>query len=201
MRFYFFLLCYLFFLYYYANSSSTPSNAELIQSLAKNIAREIVAQISQQTKDSAMVLSVEEHPLRHFFEYVLVNELSMSGFKLFADEKDSGVSAKLTLTISKFDISYSPLINSEDSLVRELVLSVTGLLRNSSGELLPLSSYSSIKDNISNDATDWIERDGALFKGRTTETRSNFLEKYVQPIVAVAASALVVILFFTIRSR
>jgi hypothetical protein len=172
-----------------------------MQSIAKSITKEIVSQISQQSKDSTIVVSIEQHPFKPFFEYILVNELSMNGFKLFTSEKESGVSTKVTLIISNFDIFYSPSISSDDSLVRKLVLSVTGLLRNSRGELFPLSSSHSTKDNISSDAIDWVEKDGVPFKGRTEETKSNFLEKYVQPIVVVAASALVVILFFTIRSR
>lgn len=172
-----------------------------MQSLAKSITEEIIAQISRQLGDSAIVVSIEEHSFKPFFEYALVRELSMNGFKIFTSEKDSGVATKVTFIISNFDISYSPSINSDDSLVRELVLSVTGLLRNSRGEVFPLSSSRSTKDSISNDAIDWIERNGVPFKGRTAETKSNFLEKYIQPIVVVAASALVVILFFTIRSR
>ncbi len=171
-----------------------------MQSLARSVTKEIVAQISRQLRDSAIVVSIEEHSFKPFLEYILVSELSINGFKLFTPEKDS-VATKVTLIISNFNISYSPSINSDDSLVRELVLSVTGLLRNSRGELFPISSSRSTKDNISNDAIDWIEKDGVPFKGRTAETKSNFLEKYVQPIVVVAASALVVILFFTIRSR
>lgn len=200
LRFYLPLLCSLFSLYY-ARSSSIPSNAELMQSLAKNVTKEIIVQISQQSDDSTIVLSVEEHSFKSFFEYILVSELSRNGFKVFTPEKYNRASIKVTLIISNFDISYSPSIASDDSLVRELVLSVTGVLRNARGELFPLASSHSTKDNISSDVIDWIEKDGVPFKGKTAEAKSNFLEKYVQPIVVVAASALVVILFFTIRSR
>lgn len=172
-----------------------------MQSLAKSITKEIIAQISRQSKDSAIVISIEEHSFKPFFEYALVSELSINGFKIFASEKESGVATKATFIISNFDISYSPSISSDDSLVRELVLSVTGLLRNSRGELFPLSLSWSTKDNISNNEIDWVEKDGIPFKGRKAETKSGFLEKYIQPVVVVAASALVVILFFTIRSR
>ncbi len=184
----------------YAYSSLVPTNAELMQSIAENVSKEIVTKISQHSQDSSIVLSIEEHPFKQFFEYFLVKEFSTNGFRLFSSGKEGTALLKVNLFISNFDISYSPLLSSSDSLARKLQLSVTGIVRNSHGELFSISSSQISKDNISVDAIDWIEKDGVPFKGKSPETKLNFLERYIEPIIVVTASALIVILFFTIRS-
>ncbi len=175
---------------------STPKNSEVVAELSRKISRKIIELMINNQVDSVVCVSIEKHSLKHFFENFFYYELNGFGYRINQNDSNS----KLSLVIYEYEIDYSNLPNSE-KVNRKIKLSVVGHINSKKSFVFPFSFTEYYSDEIEKQDIRFLEENNDLFSGKDAENRDGFFKKYIEPIVVVSASALVVILFFTIRSR
>jgi hypothetical protein len=186
-----------------ARIQSAPSNLEQLQNLARLLSDSL---LTGYTRHDTFCLRVAEHPAAWIVEQSMLAAAEKQGFRM--GDCDSSLRRRIALAITSIRVTYRPLEDA-DSIERVAELSVdatlpehgsgtTGFL----GELhRPLTA--SVTDTVAIGDTVSIANPGYEFARASLPSGSKpgFWDKIIEPAVVLGASAVIVILLFTVRSQ
>jgi len=181
-----------------ANDPLPRTNFEQTQSLIKKFAEKIYIEL-QKFPDSSYSIKCTNHPLSQYIEGILISELSTRNLRFYYSESDT--IPKLELLVNQFRIEYAKIPDGKNKLKRTIAFSVSALIKMKSLPINPFKFDTLATDTIDVESIGYIERDGSPFKGELPAEKETFFDRYIEPIVVIVSSALVVLLFFSVRSK
>ena len=131
----------------------------------------------------------------------VLSSFSSRGIKLIIDSTEAN---KLNYSITQTGVEYSDLFRDglfgDYLLERKFVLSGNFSIQNSSTILSADTFYYTVADTVSYDRFIYIENNSLPFtKGKVPEPP--FVPSLLEPVVAITAVVVTVILFFSVRSK
>jgi len=195
------LLFFLLFLAIHITLASTPlprTNLELTQLLIQKFVEKLYLEL-QKFPDSTYSIKAVNHPISQYIEGMVVSELSNRNLRFYNSESDT--IARIEVIVNQFKIEYTKIPNEESKLKRTIKFSVTSLLKKKNSPVSPIKFEHLEGDTIDEDLVGYIERDGEPFKGELPPEKETFFDQYIEPIVVILSSAIVVLLFFSVRSK
>jgi hypothetical protein len=191
-----------------ANDPLPRTNFEQTQSLIKKFAEKIYIEL-QKFPDSPYSIKCTNHPISQYIEGIrrnsqyiegiLISELSTRNLRFYYSESDT--ISKLELLVNQFRIEYAKIPDEKNKLKRTIAFSVSALIKRKSLAINPFKFDTLATDTIDVESIGYIERDGSPFKGELPPEKETFFDRYIEPIVVIVSSALVVLLFFSVRSK
>jgi hypothetical protein len=183
--------------------SAQPDNLQFLQQCARLAGDSLVA--GYHSTDT-LCLSVAAHPAAWLLEEGALSSALEHGIVVrhCADATDNGIS----IAVRSLGIAYLPL-DEPDSVQRIAHLELSAILdappesRGEGGRRLTRSISVRRSDTVSADGTSLLEASGYEFARGTLPARqsSGFWSKIIEPAVILGASAVMVILLFTVRSQ
>lgn len=185
-----------------AINSLPPTNFEIFMQLSLRYINFFEKEISTFQKDSIITFMVVNNTYASFFENLLISELSQKGwkFKHIDTNPSEQRSTEYIFSVFSFDIKYNNL-SDENKLERNITINLRCIEKNQNSMIKPINKVFSYSDTISKEIIDYIEKDGFPFTSPKPKEEPSFFEKYFEPIAIIGASALIILLFFTIRSH
>lgn len=171
--------------------------------ITKKILEKFVEKLSGELiklPDSAFVILGTEHPIFPHLESYLITELTNKGYRFFPTNNPKEFPI-IELIIEKYKIVYSKKIETKNRLKRKVEVVITALIKKEDIPVQPVKFETEHNDTISVDFFDYIERDGTPFKAEKPSEEETFVEKYIEPIIVIASSAIAILIFFTVRSK
>ncbi len=180
--------------------SQTKSNLEVFYSLIDSAVASASKQIPADKKDIKLNLSLGN--LYSIFENRIISDLSKEGKKIIPADSSKSIALTLNFTCENADVNYGKMYR--DGLfgafhVRRTV-SISG------NYIFPylkakLQNYDfSISDTVKVSEIKTIENNSYPFTKGPIPSQP-FLPSLVEPVIAIGAAAIAVILFFTVRSK
>ncbi|MGQ9819286.1 MAG: hypothetical protein ACUVQ1_05105 [Candidatus Kapaibacteriales bacterium] len=151
--------------------------------------------------DSIINFSILKNSYSPYFETILVAELSKKGWRIRSYELDNSIdtSTYYTFAIFSFDIYYKIL--KEDKVERNIIIDFRCTENHPTSYLRPINKDITFSDTIPEELINYIEKEGSPFNAPKPKDEATILEKFIEPIAIIGASALVILLFFSIRSN
>ena len=178
--------------------AQSRTNLEVINMLVDSSALSISSQISDlYSKYKIDYQSVEEYsPLNNRIE----NSLVRNEIKISLENAEN----KISYSISKAGVTYSDLF--KDGIVggylieRKFILQGEFTIKNSSSVLNADTFYYTAKDTIPHENVNFVENNSLPFTKGAVPSEP-FFPSMLEPIVAITAVVITVVLFFTVRSN
>jgi hypothetical protein len=183
--------------------SAQPDNLQFLQQCARQAGDSLIAGYGA---GDTICLSVAAHPATWLLEEAALNAALEHGIYVrhCPERPDNGIS----IAVRSLGIAYLPL-DEPDSVQRIAHLEVSAAMDASpespTGARRRLTRSISVRrtDTVSADGTSVLEASGYEFARGTLPPRqpSGFWSKIIEPAVILGASAVMVILLFTVRSQ
>lgn len=153
-------------------------------------------------QDSIITFSIIKNPYSYYFETILVEKLTSKGWRLRYYDLDisNDFSTQYTFAIFSFDINYSK-IPKENIIERKIKIDFRCTENSRTSFLCPINKVITFTDTIPEELIDYIEKEGTPFTASKPKDEATFIEKFIEPIGIIGASALIILLFFSIRSN
>lgn len=157
---------------------------------------------SHNQKDSIITFSIIKSPYSAYFETILVGELTAKGWRLRSYDlvNSNNISTQYTFAIFSFDIKYNKMPK-ENKIERNVQIDFRCIENSQTTSLRPINKVITFSDTIPEELLDYIEKEGAPFTAPKPKDEATFVEKFIEPIGIISASALIILLFFSIRSN
>lgn len=157
---------------------------------------------SNNQQDSITTFSIVKSPYSYYFEAILVEKLTSKGWRLRNYDLDISnyFSTQYTFAIFSFDINYSK-IPKGNKINRKIKIDFRCTENSRASFLRPINKVIAFTDTISEELIDYIEKEGPPFTAPKPKDDATFIEKFIEPIGIIGASALIILLFFSIRSN
>jgi len=181
-----------------SKSSELLSNFDILDSLSKKAAIEIIHRLEQNHADS-LIIEFAQHNGTWIIEQHLLKAGKISG-KLFFTHHQNKLSL-LTVNIKEMNVGYS-LHKNDDSLSRKINLVIANTLEKQNGILYGLPEINLVwKDDISRDDLLFVENSPYPFtKGKIPEPERTFFEKIAEPVIFISTAIVTIALLFSVRS-
>jgi hypothetical protein len=181
-----------------ARSSEFMSNFDILDSLSKKAANEIIIRLDYNRTDS-MIVSFTQHPASWLIEQHLLNKGKDAGKRFFTHHKEK--QSLLTVNIKKMIVEYD-LHQNNDSLFRNITLIISQTLEKPNGILLGLREINICwKDEIGRDDIQYAESSPYPFaRGTVPEPERTFFEKIAEPVIFISTAIITIALLFSVRS-
>ncbi len=175
------------------------SNYDLIDSLVKSASNLIIGSARQSDNDTFRI-EFNRHPAA----WLVREEISKSaenrkaGLKI----KDSGLPF-MEIAIKDCGVAYEIYPDDNDTLIRIINVSISGILTTKDGKIIPLPEYSSsLKDKISVNDLPFVQSAQHDFANSPVPVPpKSFFRQLAEPFIVISTAALVVVLLFTVRSH
>lgn len=178
------------------------TNYEIFKNYTIQYLKHFENSISTIQMDSVINFNITNSSYSPYFEALMVGELSHRGWKFKNIDAYNSNSNTLSFIFSvfTFDIKYENFIKNE-KIKREIKYEARCIVRNLNSTIQLISKEFIFSDTISVDLINYIEKDGNPFTSPLPKGEPSFVEKYIEPIAVIGASAFIIFLFFTIRSH
>jgi len=184
----------------FSNSRSLEirSNFDVIDSLSKKAATEIILRLDHNKTDS-LFINFAQNPAWWLIEQHLLSIGKSSG-KYFFTQDQINLSI-LSVNIKKMNVEYY-IHRDDDSLSRKITLIINNTLETSNGALSGLPEITiEWNDNISRNDLSYIESSPYPFtKGQIPEPEQTFFEKIAEPVIFISTAIITIALLFSVRS-
>lgn len=153
-------------------------------------------------EDSIITFSIIKNPYSSYFETILVGKLTDKGWRLRSYDLDSSndIFPQYTFTIFSFNINYKKM-PTENKIERNIKIDFRCTENIRTYFLRPINKVITFSDTIPEELIDYIEKEGSPFTAPKPKDEATFIEKFIEPIGIIGASALIILLFFSIRSN
>jgi len=175
----------------------TPkSNYDILSELAKESSQSTGKFLTARKIDT-IGLTLSHHPAQSLIQTALVAQPTLHFFN--NDSKKNTVE----IEIADLAVRYFRYSDSQDSLVREVQIHTSGIVRQPNEPMIPLPEFSKLtRDTIARTDVAKIENPGYSFtKSIVPEPEKSLLSEIAEPVVLFAVAAISVLLLFTIRSQ
>jgi hypothetical protein len=120
-----------------------------------------------------------------------------------ASDTASRLVSTLRLHLADCAVRYFACEHSDDSLAREVQIILASTMESSSGVMQPIANNAAThRDTVARSAVSGLQsRQYDFTQGTVPEQQGSFWKTVVEPAVIVAAAALTIFLFFTVRTQ
>lgn len=188
----------------FATVEAQPDNLEQLQSCARNLADSVVRLFD---RNDTLCVTIAENPASWIVDQAMLAVAERRGNVIRScDQRED---AAIGLAINAIGIEYLP-VDESDSMERrtrlDLNVSLPALEKGTNGTVgRSLRSFSSLlTDTVATDAIAALEASGYEFvhgKRPPPAGSTGFWSKVVEPAIVLGATAVVVLLLFTVRSQ
>ncbi len=175
------------------------TNYEVTKIIFEKFSKKIFAELTK-LPDTIFVIRGTEHPTFPHLESYLITELTSKGYRFISTSNQTDYPL-IELIVDKYRIVYSNKLETKKRVERKVQLAVTALIKKKGIPVQPIKFETEQNDTISVDFIEYIERDGTPFKAEIPKEEETFVEKYIEPIIVIASSAIAILIFFTVRSK
>jgi hypothetical protein len=185
---------------YISVAQTVPSNFDVLDSLIKLNAEDIVKDIDERGIDS-FTLEIHEHPADWLLRQHVVSSAAARDIKI--TESDSMPGRPIVKpAIKNIKIEYANLAGDDDRVSRRISSSVSAIISGQGGlSDLPSEVYSRSDTLIRAQARLAAETPYGFAKGEIPNPPESFFDKYIVPVVVVSSAAVTAFLLFTVRSK
>lgn len=185
-------------------SSFLPSrtNIAITDTLLKNYITKLADFIKEKKITTINFIDNKTEETR-YLEQLLLSECTNKGISLSSAISDS-VNNSIKISIKELKIRYTNHELNEDSLNREFIIDISGILSNAkTGTIEPVPTFATTyNDIISRNDLEFIRNYEFRFANPDVPERpGSWLRDIAQPIVIIAAAATTIVLLFTVRSK
>jgi hypothetical protein len=182
----------------YSISIEVKSNFDIIDSLSKKAAIQLIGQLDQNRTDS-LILKLAQNPSSWLIEQHILNIGKKYEKSFFTQDQEK--LSMLNVNIKRMNVEYF-LHNNDDSLSRRITLVIANTLEKKDGVLLGLPEISlDWNDCISRDDLPYLENNLLpLRKGNVPEPEQTFFEKIAEPVIFISTAIVTIALLFSVRS-
>ena len=182
----------------------TPSktNITVTDSLLNNYITKLADFIKEKSIQSVNFINNRTDESR-YIEQLLLSEFKIKGITITSINPDSA-NFNLRITVKELKIRYLNHEINDDSLSREIIVDLTGMLSfNKTGLIEQIPELKIFyNDIISRNDFDFIRNNEFRFANpEVPEKPGSWFRDIVQPIVMIAAAATTIVLLFTVRSK
>jgi len=204
-----FAFCFIILLIIFSisNLSSTPlppskTNIAVTDSLLRSYITKTVDFLKEKNIQTINFINNRTDESR-YIEQLILAECKNKGIALTSQNADSAI-YNLRITIKELKIRYINHEASDDSLNREIIVDLSGMLLNSKTGIIEQGPVLTVfyKDLVSRNDLDFIKNYEFKFANPDVpEKPGSWFRDIAQPIIIIAAAATTILLLFTVRSK
>ncbi|MCS7169085.1 MAG: hypothetical protein NZ949_00510 [Candidatus Kapabacteria bacterium] len=169
-------------------------NVEGLHKLADSCARALCLQLRGWQQVSFQVAA---HPAQWLLEHALANGFAKCGIRPLTS---SDSFPRLAVVIMDIGVSYERL--SGDSLRRRLRLSIVATLSLPTGDFLPFPPWRAVSEDVlSISYLGSVDHPAYVFATAALPEQRSVWRELVEPLLAIAAGGVILLLLFTLRTR
>ncbi len=182
--------------------SNVKSNYLIIDSLLSNASEQINSKLEEKIDNKRILINFNSHSAVWLLRQKIFKKLESNGFTIYQTENAEPKYLKADIFIHECDVSYRNSADDRDKLERYIKVNISGIISSKDGLALNLPEIIyEYKDILNRDDVPLVQSNQFDFAhSEVPEAPKSFFREIAEPFIIIASAALIVVLFFTVRS-
>ena len=182
--------------------SNVQSNYLIIDSLLSNASVQINSKLDEKSDNKNILMNFNSHSAVWLLRQKIFKHLESRGVSIYQTEIEEKKYLKADIFIHECDVRFSNTEEDRNKLIRRIKVKISGIITEKDGLAINLPEIDyEYKDILDRDDIPLVQSNQFDFAhSPVPDAPKSFFREIAEPFIIIASAALIVVLFFTVRS-